>query len=403
MLRARDRVRLAQPRAVQMFALGARDAAKAVSEGVELVIGRSLAPDQYRTLVDSVPRLLRLLPKPYDADFPLVPCVLQSGFNDWPVCWDWLRQTFGASVHSVTGVEQLETGVARATVTLARPGNWAVKARLYFDFNSASCNVVPMALAPTLPLQNDYPAGTMASTVFDTLAKLMCGPVDLRGGDIDGKARLNTFCDSLLVRDEVIASMNGLLQPASLDPPPGGGASCAPRGRRHPRRMHARRSKALPNRPCATGAAVPGLRSDLQIWAHLGQRHSKAWDEGRPRETRGRTDTPIAAGALVQVVPAVSEPAGRGPSPRSGHTGHGWRRRRGRWLAVEAIRHAGGRARLPLTWHPCMSTFHPHLYDSALCREFGRGAAAGRTQKATLISALALTRSGQSFIIADGQ
>lgn len=218
MLRARDRVALAQPRAVKMFALGAKSAAKAAAEGVELVIGRSLESSHYQSIVDSVPRMLRLLPKPYDADFPLVPCVLQPGFNNWPICWDWLRQTFGGSVHSVTSVEQIEAGVARATVNLTHPGNWAVKARLYFDFNSGSCNVVPMALAPTLPLVNDYPPATSASIVFDALAPLLLESDEIVGGVVDGKARLNTFCDSLLVRDEVLTSLRGLLQPDSLEP-----------------------------------------------------------------------------------------------------------------------------------------------------------------------------------------
>jgi hypothetical protein len=218
MLRARDRVARAEPRAVRMFALGAKDAAKAAAEGVRLVIARSLEPSRYGAFVDSVPRLLRLLPKPYDADFPLVSCVLQPGFNDWSICWDWLRQTFGARVHSVTGVEQIEAGVARATVNLARPANWAVKARLYFDFSSGSCNVVPMALAPTLPLENDYPPESMASVIFDTLAQLISESDETLGAGVDARARLNTFCDSLLVRDEVIASLGGLVQPNSTEP-----------------------------------------------------------------------------------------------------------------------------------------------------------------------------------------
>jgi hypothetical protein len=218
MLRARDRVQLAQPRATRMFAIGAREVARADAEGVELVVARRLQEQQYRALVDSVPHLLRQLPKPYDADFPLVRCLLQPGFNDWSVCWNWLSQTFGSGAHSVTGVEQLDAGVARATITLPRPGNWAVKARLYFDFNTASCNVVPMALAPVLPLANDYPAKTMASSVFDALAELILGAEDVRGGHVDAKARLNTFCDSLLVRDEVVALLGGLLSPESVDP-----------------------------------------------------------------------------------------------------------------------------------------------------------------------------------------
>lgn len=217
MLRAKTRVAHAQPRAVKMFALGAKDAPKAVTQGVELVIGQSLEPNQYRPLVDSVPRLLRLLPKPYDADFPLVHCILQPGFTDWSVCWDWLRQTFGSCAHSVTGVEQLEAGVARASINLARHGNWAVKARLYFDFNSGVCNVVPMALAPVLPLENDYPPESLSSTIFNSLAALLSDPVETIGCHVDSRARLNTFCDSLLVRDEVIASLGGLVQPDSLD------------------------------------------------------------------------------------------------------------------------------------------------------------------------------------------
>lgn len=99
MLRARDRVMLAAPREVRLFALAAKNADTAREFGVNLALPRSLPADRHRVLVDAVPRALRCVAKPYDVDFPIVPCTIRAPLSSWHNCWQWLSDKFGDFVH----------------------------------------------------------------------------------------------------------------------------------------------------------------------------------------------------------------------------------------------------------------------------------------------------------------
>lgn len=222
MLRARDRVMLAAPREVRLFALAAKNADTAREFGVNLALPRSLPADRHRVLVDAVPRALRCVAKPYDVDFPIVPCTIRAPLSSWHNCWQWLSDKFGDFVHNTVDDAQLDTGVARASINLPRVGGWTLKARLYFDFKTGSCNFVPMALAPSLSLSNDYPDGSLSRVLFDavldTLEKPSLPAEDLDPENKDGIARVNTFCDSVLISDALLELCSGLLQKQSLEP-----------------------------------------------------------------------------------------------------------------------------------------------------------------------------------------
>jgi len=140
----------------------------------------------------------------------------------WHTCWQWLSDKFGDFVHSTVDDAQLKAGVARASINLPRVGGWTLKARLYFDFKTGSCNFVPMALAPSLSLANDYPKGSFSRALFDavsnTLEKQQSPAQDLDPENKDGVARVNTFCDSVLISDAFLELCSGLLQKQSLEP-----------------------------------------------------------------------------------------------------------------------------------------------------------------------------------------
>lgn len=79
-----------------------------------------------------------------------------------------------------------------------------------------------MALAPSLSLSNDYPDGSLSRVLFDavldTLEKPSLPAEDLDPENKDGIARVNTFCDSVLISDALLELCSGLLQKQSLEP-----------------------------------------------------------------------------------------------------------------------------------------------------------------------------------------
>lgn len=219
MLRARDRVLRSGVREVRLFALGTRDEAKAAKAGLYLGSVGSLSDGHYQRLVESVPRLLRSFPKPYDADFPLLPCALRVPFSTWEQSWAWLQSRFGDAAHATIDPAQSANGLARASITLRHEWSWTIKVRLYFDFRQRTCNVVPMALAPMLPLENDYPIDSVSFRIFSLLDGLSVqGDEQDEYERRDGLGRATAYCDSLLLVEEVVRALNGLLQRVSLTP-----------------------------------------------------------------------------------------------------------------------------------------------------------------------------------------
>jgi hypothetical protein len=218
MLHAKARVQQANPRTIRLFALAAKNADKAREAGVNLTLRQSLNDAEYQSFVQSVPDALKLVPKPYDVDFPLVPCHLRAPLQSWSECLAWLRSRFGENVHSTTDAGQLKHGFARASITVAKEANWTIKARLYFDFRNGRCNVVPIAIAPVLPLKNEHAAGSLPHSIFEALRAAIFARNEADAIDNDAIARINTFCDSLLFADTVVASLEGLCQRESARP-----------------------------------------------------------------------------------------------------------------------------------------------------------------------------------------
>ncbi len=143
-------------------------------------------------------------------------------FNSWDDCWSWLKTRFGEYAHSTTDAEQIAAGYGRASINVSKEAGWTIKARLYFDFNSGVCNVVPLGLATTSPLKNVYPKGSLSEAIFDaltaTLPESLGLPVLDPAGSLNGLARVNTFCNSLLFADVVLGSLSGLVVRESLRP-----------------------------------------------------------------------------------------------------------------------------------------------------------------------------------------
>lgn len=219
MLYAKARVECAKPRAVKLFALGAKDAASALAQDVCLGEVTSLGEARYEHFVTMVPNILRSVPKPYDADFPISRYSLRTPFRNWEQCWAWLQLEFGGSAHASVDETLTQHSHARATVNLRNEHGWVLKIRLYFDFASGCCNVVPMALAPSLPLEDVYPDESLAKATFEAASSTL-GVLDELSSDDrrDALGRLGAFCDSLVFLDDVVAVLSGLLDRDSQEP-----------------------------------------------------------------------------------------------------------------------------------------------------------------------------------------
>lgn len=220
MLHVKGRVQRAEPRAVKMFALGAKDAASALAAGVCMAEVTSMGEARYEHFVSMVPNILRSVPKPYDADFPIARYALRAPFGTWEQCWAWLQLEFGAAAHASVDETLSQHPHARATVNLRSAYGWVLKVRLYFDFASGCCNVVPMALAPSLPLEDVYPEGSQAKAVFAAASSTL-GPLEKLSPKEDRRdalGRLGAFCDSLVFLDDAVGVLSGLLDRDSEEP-----------------------------------------------------------------------------------------------------------------------------------------------------------------------------------------
>jgi len=219
MLHVKGRVERARPRAVKMFALGAKAAASALEQGVCMAEVTSMGEGRYEHFVSMVPKLLRGVPKPYDADFPIARYALRTPFRTWEQCWAWLQLEFGAAAHASVDETLTQHSHARATVNLRNAHGWVLKVRLYFDFTSGCCNVVPMALTPSLPLKDVYPDGSLAKATFAAASSTLGSLDELSAEDRrDALGRLGAFCDSLVFLDDAVAVLSGLLDRDSEEP-----------------------------------------------------------------------------------------------------------------------------------------------------------------------------------------
>lgn len=219
MLHVKERVRRANPRAIKLFALGAKDAASALEAGVCMAEVTSMGEARYEHFVSMVPNILRGVPKPYDADFPIARYALRAPFRTWEQCWAWLQVEFGAAAHATVD-EALTEHHARATVNLRNKHGWVLKVRLYFDFSSGCCNVVPMALAPSIPLKDVYPEGSLAKVTFAAASSTLGSLEELSPEEDrrDALGRLGAFCDSLVFLDDAVVVLSGLLNRDSQEP-----------------------------------------------------------------------------------------------------------------------------------------------------------------------------------------
>lgn len=146
---ARDCVFSCDSSNIRLYALAKRSSTT-LRVAVECLYADPLQPEQYQELVASVPQHLQRLNKPYDLEFPVIPCQILPPWRTPVELLAKLRTTYGsAAVHdlSVCGNDER---VSRITIDLGSDSSNNYKIRLYIDGNRNTCNLVPFAIPHNL-------------------------------------------------------------------------------------------------------------------------------------------------------------------------------------------------------------------------------------------------------------
>jgi len=150
-----------------------------------------------------VPEALQGLAKPYDMDFPLIPCRLEAPFRGFEELALLFVDRYGDDrVYDVSTPRGHAAGVRRLVLDLMAESGIQSKVRLYFDEPAQRCNVVPMRVARTLDGEPQISGGWPTAVWSVMLAELeqpaKHGTYQLLDyARRDARARLRLFSESL--------------------------------------------------------------------------------------------------------------------------------------------------------------------------------------------------------------
>ena len=158
---------------VQAFALYSREKERVEldDQGTKL---RLVADEPYnhrlwREIAAQAPMLISRLNKPYDLDFPVIPCELTAPLGDAADLIAELNERFGDNVFDVTTAVGRELDTHRLSIDRTNTAGPFSKVRLYFDAHTGQLNVVPMEIATPLPIAPPPEFPTWASQAFRVL------------------------------------------------------------------------------------------------------------------------------------------------------------------------------------------------------------------------------------------
>lgn len=180
--------------AVQLFAMSRRDVDQTISVSVDYVSSTPLGDQEYESLVAQVPETLSSLAKPYDLEFPTIPCRFAPPFRDVSLLHRWLCDRYGPEVvHDLTTVSQMP----RLTLDKHRGNEGNNKLRFYLDEAELICNVVPFAIPSDLQQQAPVRNSQVARLLEDLHEPLASCPADAVLWNNEASCRARLFCYSL--------------------------------------------------------------------------------------------------------------------------------------------------------------------------------------------------------------
>ena len=146
-----------------------------------------------------MPQALGFIAKPYDLEFPIIPCHFTPPFIENSQILAWLREEFGhKAVHAFSRPTASEFGLARFTVDVDNEPQENLKLRLYLDESARKCNLFPFALPNALPKDETLSSDTYFQKVFSGIAEGLRGmPPEAEIFPGESEYRLKVFLGSL--------------------------------------------------------------------------------------------------------------------------------------------------------------------------------------------------------------
>lgn len=193
---------------IKIFAIGRVEGRSQVEDlDVEYVLDGPLDARGLARFADRVPAALQALAKPYDLDFPIIPCSLDFPMNTFGDLFAAVVERYGEHrVWDLTTAIGAENGMRRMTIDVAN-ANAYQKVRIYHDAQSGVANVVPLSIGDTLPYDAP-PTWDAGIQLWRQLSNTVAED------DVEALARLRLFIDSLALGVTFLADQQDVLSPS---------------------------------------------------------------------------------------------------------------------------------------------------------------------------------------------
>ena len=130
----------------KLFAIGKRTSSRDLHGHVQLVFPEPLSSEAYNSIVSEVPKYLMSLAKPYDLEFPIIPCRYSAPITSSGQLLAVLQERIPLERIHDFGACSCFPWLHRITVDYPTEDGTNCKLRFYCDDSTFSCNVTPFVI-----------------------------------------------------------------------------------------------------------------------------------------------------------------------------------------------------------------------------------------------------------------
>jgi len=217
--RAEEMVRACGATEVRLMAVGHRR--EMLIEQSDTDFGEPLSDETYSEIVDSLPQELHGLAKPYDLEFPIISCRLNSPYSEPSEVLKWLRHQYGEdAVHELTPSDHSRG--TRITLDFGGVnGSSIAKFRFYFPGSGGHFNLAPIRIPESLSSHEGIDEGLPRVLLKRLIAVLETCPKEARLWDGASKGEANArallFVTSLQFAVNHFSEFKAVFSPVSPD------------------------------------------------------------------------------------------------------------------------------------------------------------------------------------------